>query len=293
MRAVKGSSVAVTSPTFVAADGETPADCTGTPTCTVTREDGTALAAATVTSAGTGTGSYTAAITTTHTAQLDRLALVWTGTADGYVQVYRQTLEVVGGRYVTLPELRAEPGLADTARYDRALLDELRDAIERTVEDYTGVAWCRAYERDHLYGNGRGRLLLSRRRPRALLSVTIDGTAVSTALFDLDEVTGELVYLDNTFDPSSDGAPNVVVAYEHGHDNPDGDLALEVRKWIAHNALRRRVVDSPSDAISETVDGRTVRFSTPDPRAGRPTGSLALDAILNRPGVFSRVPGIG
>lgn len=291
MRILKSSAWTLTSPTFVGSDQETGEDCASTPTCAVTREDGTSLTAATVTNLSTPPGVYTAAITTTHTSQLDRLLVTWTGTAGSQAQVYTDQLEVVSAHYCTLPEIRARlarvDDRSDPYRYPIEMLLEERDAVAAACEDACGVSWVRRYHRETLYGNGTSVLPLKAAHPRTVLSVTIDGSSQTVSNFTVDRYRRELIFESSRFNTSADGAPNVTVVYEAGHDAPPADLKREMLDWTAArcaSAFSRR----PINEISETFDGRTVRFSTPDPARGRPTGVLALDPILVR--LDERVP---
>lgn len=282
MRILKGTQFLLTSPTFVGADRETPTDCGSTPTCTVTREDGTALTAATVTSLGTGTGQYSALITTTHTSQLDELQIVWTGTtASTYVQVYRQTIEVVGAHYCTNTEIRAKRGVDSTSKFSTLDIEEVRDQYEDVIEAYLGVPLVRRYARDQVDGTGTNCLRLLHLYPRTLISVTVDGTSKTTTEFNLRE-EGDLVWTSSYFmlPTTSSGVRNVKVAYEHGFDNPTAAIKREVLKAIRLELLADASNDSGNSVISETFDGRTLRYSTPDPTKGRPTGVLSLDPIL-------------
>jgi hypothetical protein len=286
MRLVKGSAISIPSPVFVGADGETPTDCTGTPTCTVTRDDGTALTAAVVTAAA-GVGYYTAAITSTHTSALDVLSIVWTGTAGGYLQVYRSTVEIVGEHYVSIAELRSVSGLSDVIKFPSAELAEQRDALADTIDDWCQTTFTTRYRREQLRGDGSRHLLLDRWPCTSLRSVTVDGASVSTAEFDLDE-TGCLVWTEDVFDSPTYGDRNVVVVYEYGQPLPS-DLRREAVRYLRWKCAQLAIT-AQAQAISETVDGRTVRYSTPDPAHGRPTGGIDLDAALVR--LSHRVPGV-
>lgn len=288
MRIVKASTFTLASPVFVASDNETPTDCASTPTCTVTRADGTALAAATVTAAA-GDGRYTAAITTTHTSRVDTLTIVWTGTVSGHTQVYTVEVEVVGARYATIPRLRSLPNLDNVGRYTTAMLIDELENCEDIVERITGVAWVRRYCRESLQGDGTGRLMLRWPKPASVIAVSVDGVSQTASEFSFDGRL--LVWESKTFPCSSDGAPNVVVDYEHGYQTPAPKLAREVEKWC-RNELLARFSDQPSDQIRQVFDGLTIQFSTPDPQRGRPTGILTLDPVLTAPGIMHRTPGI-
>lgn len=289
-RILKASQYTLTSPTFVGADQETPEDCATTPTCAVTREDGTALTAATVSNSSSSNGVYTAAITTTHTSQLDRLTVTWTGTAGSQVQVYTTELEVVGGHYVTLPEIRAEAGLDDAQRFPRALLEEIRDEYEDLVERICGVSFVRRYERDVLDGNADYVLPLSKLYPRSIISVKVNGTSQTAADFTLYD-HGAIRWDVSTFQrpDGTSGYRNVAIAYEHGYDAPPPKLRRELLKAIRNEATSRRS-DMPTNQISQVYEGMTIRFSTPDRKAGRPTGILSLDPVLVE--LSEKVPGI-
>lgn len=286
MRVVKGTSPTITSPTFVAVDEETPTDCGTLPTCTVTREDGTALTAAVVTNESAA-GVYTAQITTTHTSQLDRLQIVWTGAVSTSTQVYRQQVEVVSAHYVSVPQIRAQSGLSDAVKFPTSLLTLVRDTLADIIDDYCRSPFVQRYEREEFYGDNSDRIYLAHTPVQSLLSVTVDGSSVSTAGFDVAE-DGEVVYIDSTFPVSADGSRNVSIAYVYGNEGVPADLSIEAARWCRERVLKS-VVTSPSQVISETQDGRTLRFSTPNPAQGRPTGSIDLDAILVR--LANRIPG--
>lgn len=293
MRILKSSQFTLPSPTFVGADGETAADTASTPTCTVSREDGTALSAATVShhSDSGALGSYTAAITTTHTSQVDRLAITWTGTSGSQVQVYTDTLEVVGAHYFTIPEMRAfSRSMSDTSKWPIALLRDVRDEFEDRVESICGRAFVRRYERDRLDGDGSSTLLLSRRNPRSVLSVTVNGESQTAADFTVHR-NGTVHWDNGAFTPpdSTNGDRNVLIAYEHGDDAPRVDLKREGLKWCA-NRIFETVSGLPEGAQSLSPEGQgSVRMFTADPSRGKPTGIPSLDAVLMDLGL--RTPG--
>lgn len=290
MRITKGSDYLLVSPTFVGSDGETATAPQSPPTCTVTNEAGTVLTTPFV-AAGNGTGVYTAALLgASHTANLDRLRVVWTGTVTGAgVQVYRDEVEVVASHWLSLGEIRHSPDLADKTKYPATLLAEVRDEYADLMDKECGVAFVRRYQRDKLFGNGRARIPLTTLRPRAILSVTISGTTADPTAFDITDA-GELIYLAGVFPNSTDGSRNVIVTYEHGEEQPPRKLRREVLKCIRSECLGRRST-LPENAISQMFEGTTIRFSTPDRAAGRPTGILSLDPIILE--YSKRIPGIG
>lgn len=281
MRIRKASSYILPSPTFVGTDGETPTNATGTPTCAVSREDGTALAAATVTqSDATDLGNYQAALTTTHTSQCDRLQITWTATVAAQTQVYTDVVEVVGAHYCTIPELRAMPSLDDTDKFPTALLRAMRDEFEDKVESICSTAFVPRYERDVRDGLNSRKLSLSRRNIRSVLSVKINGAVISET-FDTRN-RGEILRRGDVFPvpDSVNGYGNVSIAYEHGYSAPPPQLKRAALQTIRMDLLAQVAHGVPDNAISQVFDGTTIRYSTPDPMNGRPTGVLALDPIL-------------
>lgn len=290
MRITRGSDFSLVSPTFVGSDSETGAATASTPTCTVTTEAGVALASPTVT-ASSPAGVYTAALTgAVHTAALDCLAVVWSGTVTGAgLQVYRSTVEVVDRHWVTMPEIRAYPDLDHNSKYPQALLAEIRDEYTDLIEHEMGVSLVKRYQRDQLFGNGLAKLPLTRLRPRSLVSVTIDGVSQTLSGFDITE-SGEIIRLNGKFQNSADGARNVVVVYEHGYLNPETPFKRALLKCIRSEAVSRKS-NVPENALSQQFEGTVIRFSTPDRRNGRPTGILHLDPLLVN--YSERIPGIG
>jgi hypothetical protein len=108
----------------------------GTVTVGITRADGTVLVAAGTATTGSGTGARTYNLTTTHTALLDRLTVTWTSTLKGTLLSY---VEVVGGFWFSLAELRAIRGLTDTTDYPTSDLAAMRTTVEDAIEEYTGA----------------------------------------------------------------------------------------------------------------------------------------------------------
>lgn len=296
MRVLKGSDVTVTSPTFVDTDGETPKDATGTPTVTVTRDDGTTLTAPSVSSEGTDTGQYTTVLTAaTHTTRVDLLTLTWTGTVGGATQVYEQEIEVVGAHIVTLNELRSMDGLNDSAKVTSDLLRELRDEFADRAEEYCGTSFVPRYRRDVLKGNGNVNLLLSRSFPTSIFSAYSTDTSGVVTDFTVTnwnpQDSGVLVTDGDALTSTVYGERNLTVAYEYGLASCPPSIKRACKDYVRAKALEQgsRI---GRDLIRETTpDGFSQQWSTPDPAAGRPTGLLDVDAALNSFG--RRAPVVG
>ena len=282
MSVLRGTQYTLESPVFVGSDGETPEDCASLPTATVTRDDGTSLTAATVTNTSEN-GKYTAAITTTHTARLDLLRIQWTGTSGSQVQVYDQTLEVAGGWYVTIPEIRGEQDMSSTTKYPVAELRRRRDEFEAIAEEYCGVAFVPRYATITVRGNGARSILLPHSRLLDVLSVTIDGTAKDATDYELDEDFGIVAKDGSTFTrPSSTSGRNVTVTYTHGYKSCPPEMRRACLTWMA-SKLTTQASGLSTAAATEVVDGgRQMTFSTASASDRRPTGIDSVDAVLNR-----------
>lgn len=290
MRILKGSDFVLSSPTFVGgADFETATATTGTPTVTVTTANGTVLATPSVTT-GPTTGVYRATLTAAaHTTNLETLVVTWTGTAGGFSQNYRQIIDVAGAHYVTLPEIRSYPDLNDKTKFPAyPFLSDIRDEYEELIERVCGVAFVPLYSYETHTGNNKQTLKLNHLRPRTIRSVTIDGVAYAASNFDFTD-GGILIYVGNTFSKSKDGTRNITVGYEYGYDLPPAKIRREFLKCVRAEALALKSA-VPNNAISQSFEGVTIRYSTPDPSNNRPTGILTLDPVLVQ--YSERIPGI-
>jgi hypothetical protein len=250
--------------------GETPTDPGGaTATVTITRPDSTVLVTAGV-ATRTGAGTFTYPLGAQ--AAMTRLKAVWTGTDLRKVTTW---VDVAGGVYAELAEIRALQGLEDTVAYPTAALESARAKAETLFEDETGMAWVPRYGRTAAVGDGTCVLLLEHYTPRVLTSVTIDGTAVADlTAFDL-EAYGGLTWT-GTFTSEA----RVVVEYSHGQDAPPEDLRHAALRYVRHLVLgAESVVDERALSITNQA-GQTIQLATASQR--RPTGLPDVDAILNR-----------
>jgi hypothetical protein len=249
--------------------GTTPTDADGTVTVDITRGDGSVFAtdaATTLVGMGTGTYRYTLAPQTT----LELFTLWWKGTFGGVAQRRDSQVEVAGGYYVSLSDIRAEDSLSSTTLFPNAKLAEARQWFEDKAERFCGVSFVPRYRRDVLDGTGSSKLKLTRGHPRTILSAKFDGVVQTTTDWDLYD-TGYIVAA-STFPI---GARNVEVIYEHGFDSPDSDM-----REAALTAIRARLLGDrsgiPPNISQMSVDGMTQTFRAPT----RPTGIGEVDTVL-------------
>ena len=271
-RVLVGSDAVVTGPVFTTTD-EVATDTTGTPTVTCTsRVTGATLTAPTVTALAAA-GAYTVDLTaTTHTVALDFLDLVWTGTVSGKTRKMGQTIEVVGGFYESIPNLRTISSLA-TKPVDQ--LRKYRTEIEDICETHRGTAYV---PRVAIETFTDGPVRLKHRHIGEILAVTVDGTAGDPADYEVDSVTRTV---------SSDGGmwfdETLTIAYVHGYTSPPQALVEACREYV-----RAKVTIDSSDAdrnptsVTDLVTQQVYRFGTADPRFGRFTGIESVDARINQ-----------
>lgn len=254
-------------------DADTPAD-PGVTTIGMTRANGTVLVAAGTATSGTGTNPRTYTLTTTHTAQVDTLTATWTTTNHGTLTTYHP---IVGAFYVDLNTLRTSGDLADETRFpDQALADVRRWWMD-LVDDYCGQSFVPMHRLETTYlARASTGLWLDRPKVRQILSVTNAGTVVSVAGWQA--TPRGRVYTSTAANPTFTYG-TLTVSYEHGHDQPDGELYE-----AGITAMRDKLLSSRSGRASRqtliTNTLGTVRLAQPGP--SRATGIPEVDAVLER-----------
>lgn len=254
-------------------------DADGAVTVTVSRADGTAIAtdAAATNEAAAGHYSYTLAPQD----DVDRLTLEWTGTFSGAVTTVTTHAEIVGGHLFTVAEARAfdDTALSDTVKYPDATIRTVRDGITDFFEAVTGVSFVRRYGEATVDGPGGADLWLSVKQLHALLSASVDGTALtSDELAEVEVYESGRLYRANEWAGGWGSTHRTVeVAYEHGYES----VPWEIHRAALVLARYSLVTSDVSDrTISWSNELGTFRQSFAGP--GRPTGIPAVDAALER-----------
>ena len=161
------------------------------------------------------------------------------------------------------------------AKHPAWLLTEVADELTGYCEDYCGVAFGARLEQETLAWQRSSSRRLQWAAVRSISSLVGDAATIDPSVYELRSsvlVVGSWPWTTAT------------VTYLHGRRTPPR-LAREALN-AARETVLARGARSPRQVISETVDGTVVRFSTPDPLAGRPTGFLGLDPLLE----LERVP---
>lgn len=251
----------VTSATF-SLDGVPTAPTPNTATVEVLRENGTVLVAAgaAATSGGTA-GRFEYTLTTAQTALLDVLTIRWT---TGNLGTIETTVEVVGGFLFSLADARRDKDLTNTTKYPAAELIRVRTLAETALEEACGVAFVPRYGRDVVDGNGGSSLLLDQPRVSAIRAVSVDGTALSAAEFDLRGVWGR-------------GYSNAEITYEHGYRTPPLRVSqaclLLAKQWAIQGPIDTR------STARVSADGGFEYLATPG-RQGATFGIPEVDAVV-------------
>lgn len=257
---------------FLDSTGE-PSTVAGPVTVTVTRADGTAV----VTDVGaTASGeTWTYALTSAQTADLDTLTATWTGPG-GRKAISRH--HIVGGFYFTLSDLRSLSDMEDTSKYPNSVIREVRRRVEDTFEDATGVAWVPRHSTETIDLSG-GVGLLSQVKVRrlrhieGLTTVQVDAASVTSA----GRITGALL------------SKTALVGFEHGYDALPADLRDAALTFARAQLLGNRTGIPDRATTFTSAEGGTYRLATPGV-GGWITGIPEVDEALHRHD--HRVPGV-
>lgn len=205
------------------ADGE-PDSGSGTITVKLDKADGTNVLAVGST---TGSNPYTRSLPVASNLTLEQLVATWYVDGVAHATTY---IEVVGGYYFSVATARLrDASLNDAGGYTETQLIEARRAVEDYCERYTRTAWVPRFRSARLSGSG-GRALylpdpmLRQVRAARVYTTSTDYTALTVAelaAIPADE-SGIAVRTDSGIWPR--GESNIVIEYEHGHDQPPADL---------------------------------------------------------------------
>jgi hypothetical protein len=251
----------------------------GTVTVTVTRWDGTELAADAAT-AGTGTDARTYNLTpATHTALLDRLRIDWESPSKGVQTSY---VEVVGGFLFSISEFRAlGTAYANTTNYPAETVADMRTTVEQALEDACNRAFVPRYELETVNGE-YGRLVRTRwPKVRTVRSVTVDDVAGTVA--DYVALREGMLYASGYW---TVGYGNITVGYEHGDSSPPMRIKraalILAKRWITPGAADDRAINVSNETGTYALFQAGVRghqFDVPEVQAAVDQYSLAVGVV--------------
>jgi hypothetical protein len=161
-------------------------------------------------------------------------------------------------------------------------------AFEPLAERYTGVAYTPRTATATLRGTSMRTLVLPHVEVSAVSAIAIDGIAFTSGqLAEVTIWTGD-GFLERL---SAWCGTKVTVTYTHGYATPPPTVLDACTEYVL-SMLRARASGVSRNVLSESTEAGTTRYSTPDWNAGRPTGWLEVDRLLNSL-ENRRTPGIG
>lgn len=183
--------------------------------------------------------------------------------------------------YLTPAQLRDQvPQLDNPGKYPDAVLSALVTEFEEIAEDYRGVAYTpRTATETHTVPLSSSSIMLRHQRVRSITSVVLDGATIDAGSYtytDHGTIESRVGFLGTGLQAVS----TAVIVLSHGYDAPPQRLLRGCREYVRNCAVADRS-DVPRDIIATSVDGMTHRYSTPDKSAGRPTGYIEVDRLLN------------
>jgi hypothetical protein len=265
-------------------NGSTAVEADGAVTVLAKRADGTTLLSTSATNEAT-VGVYSVVVPPQST--LNVLTLTWTGTFTGTQISIESTVEIVGGFYFSIAELRNyDKALENVTRFTTDDLVKARAVVETEFEDICDRAFVPRYYRETgiEVDQDNGQLWLERPEITAILSIKTDGTDqsgwISSGYFKRDKYSPSVLHTNNSA-LGVIGAIDVTMEYEYGMG--------QVPVLIKEKALKRAKQfllgqNSTIDERATTMlipDVGSVNLATPGMR-GSETGVPDIDVVLNR-----------
>ena len=184
--------------------------------------------------------------------------------------------------YPTAAQIRdavGEPIASDDDTYPDALLTQLVAEFADIAERFRGVAFVPTTTVEEREVDGCS-LFLDWARPRSITSLVVDGDTLDPSSYQLNKSTGQLRFRAGS-SSGNNGFPSLaVVTYIHGEDDLPSPIYRGCLEYVRATAVSDRS-GTGRDVIAQTFDGGFTRYSTPDWEAGRPTGWLEVDRLLN------------
>lgn len=189
--------------------------------------------------------------------------------------------------YLTAAQIRAAvPTLSDQGKYPDAVLQDLVAEFEQVAEEYRGVAFTpRTAVETQTICSGATSIVLNWPRVRSVASLAVDSTTVSSSTYRVTEA-GVLQSSTGFIVGGAFPEAQAVITYDHGYDVPTstvapGSVLLRACREYVRSCAVAGASNVPRDIIATSADGLTTRYSTPDKKAGRPTGYIEVDRLLN------------
>lgn len=263
--------------------GEAAQDADVDVTVTVKNPDGTTYSTSTALHEGAaGSGQYKVNIPPQ--TNLTLFEVVWTGTFSGNPVTLTSYVEVVGGFYYTLSELRKyDPALANTTRFTTEALIEKRAEVEAEFEEICGRAFVPRFHREvrSIY-TGENYLRTEKPEVFNITKLTVDGADftswVTAGNIQRDPDDPHILHL---FDDAVGLAwsDNVVLEYEYGLKRVPPLIKSVAKKRARGLLLGMNATIDERATVMAIPDFGTFNLATPGPKY---TGIPDIDAVLHR-----------
>jgi len=181
--------------------------------------------------------------------------------------------------YVTPADVRALFPSLDADSFPDPLLADYEAEFEDIAERYRGVAFTTRTSTQTFPiepGAQLNDVTLEKPQVQSITSIQLDGADVTQYRLDAERgaVMGLLLY---GVWPGS----VLTVVYQHGLTTTPPAIARAAKLYV-RNAAKADASGTSRNVLSQaTADGGTTRYATPDWDAGRPTGWLDVDQLLN------------
>lgn len=273
-------------------NGSSPVDADADPTVVVKRADGTTLLSTTATNEP-DPGVYSVIIPAQ--SSLNILTLVWTGEFDGTEVSIESIVEIVGGFYFSIAELRNyDSALANTTKYPNTALIEARNLVESEFEDICERAFVPRFHREVTETNSgyytldswsEGYIELEKPEPIRVNALKVNNVDRLTwysdgNIYKAKEDPHQLVFR-SVAGQGIRGATKLELEYEYG--------MTQVPTPIKQKALKRAKMVLLG--MNSTIDERASTMSLPDigiinlvtpGQRGSETGIPDIDVVLDR-----------
>lgn len=179
--------------------------------------------------------------------------------------------------YLTPAQIRDRcPDLANTDLYPDATLSRYESVFEGIAERARGVAFTTRTTTETVTLDGEQ--ILHTRWPAiqsvTSVTVTLYGSTVTLASTRIQvQSTGDI-------DLQAAFTGLATVVYVHGIDPAPDPILDACAEYVRSRAITSKA-GNIRDVIAQAFDGGTTRYSTPDWDAGRYTGLLDVDALIN------------
>lgn len=173
MERVLRNTPATISQTFY--NGSSAVEADGVVSVVIKRADGTTLLSTSATN-DPAVGVYKVVLPAQTT--LNKLTLTWTGTFSGTVVSMESQVEIVGGFYFSIAELRGyDSTFQNLTRFPNDALIDARNEVEAEFEDICGRAFVPRYHKERgVETDPAGMIFLEKPEPITILSIKVNGT---------------------------------------------------------------------------------------------------------------------